>query len=112
METTIITTVLTVAIIIEAVIQGVKMVIEDNFGWENITAFILGGLGSWVFGVDALSIANLEPAATMPAWVLTVINAVFMAFVLMRYSGSANDLLTFLTGLRPQSMEGLDQEAK
>ena len=84
--------------LIEAMIESVKMFIED-FCWELVVSFILGFGGSILFGIDLFELLDVELAFN--GLISTLLGSGILGLLLVRYSGTVNSLLDFLKGLKP-----------
>lgn len=95
------TTVLVLAVLIEALIDAIKRAFTDQatLYWENIVAFVLGGLLAYIVGFDLFGVIGLD-VVNGPDWLIALLNAFFSGVLLLRGSGGVNDLLDKLTQLR------------
>jgi len=85
-------------VLIEAVIESVKMFVEE-FAWELVAAFVLGVGGVFLFGVNLFSLLGIEVVVGAPYDL--AISAVLVGLLLVRFSGAANGLMDFLQNLKP-----------
>ena len=83
-------------VLVEAVIESVKMFVEE-FAWELVASFLLGSVGSVLFGINLFDIIGVKLA--FDGLLSTGLSAVLLGLFFVRYSGAANSLLDFIHGL-------------
>lgn len=93
------TGIVAIVVLVEAVIEAVTMV-KESFNVKMIVAGVLGALAAWFFGLDILGFIGLEAAEKIPEIVVQIFNPLLLGVVFLRYSGSLNDLLEWVNGLR------------
>ena len=79
-----ITIIIVVALLIEAVVETIKMTIEGGLHWENLVAMILGIMLSWACGIGLMSAVGI----TVPA----VVDILITGILLSRGSNFISDL--------------------
>ncbi len=86
--------------LIEAIIEVVKRVFKtDNVTVIQIVSFLLGGFGSWFLGVSLFEMTGFTPAIGGDL-VVTIVDSVLMGVLIIRFSGSAHDLLEWIGVLK------------
>lgn len=85
--------------IVEAIVQVGKMLFSKSMESVHYVVFVLGAFVAWFFGFDVFALLQVEPAVTNKI-ALLVVNLFLAGVLFVRYSGAANDLLTWVNGLR------------
>ena len=78
-----ITIIIVVALLIEAVVETIKMTIEGGLHWENLVAMILGILLSWACGIGLMSAVGIA---------VPVVDIIITGILLSRGSNFISDL--------------------
>lgn len=104
MDTQLVQQLVIVAMVIEATIETVAQIKEQGVNWQKITAFVVGGLLSFLFGLDVLSYVGLDIQDNLPPVVGDILNPIFLGIMMARYSGAINDLLDWLNKLRGSNL--------
>ncbi len=86
-----------VAVLVEALIESGKIIVETP-SWENVVAFLAGG--GLVFLFQVPFIESLPVELFFNGLVSQILSAFFGGVLVMRYSGKVNDLLEFLGYLK------------
>jgi len=86
-----------VAILVEALIETVKIVVAEP-SWEHLVAFVIGGGLAFMFQVPFIEYLPIE--LFFNGLVSQILSALFVAVLIVRYSGKINDLLEFLNYLK------------
>ena len=77
--------ILIVGFLVESVIESIALFTK---GWKPRVAFVLGVLGSWLFGVSLTALIGLAVVNYVE-----VVDAALLGFAVMRGSGFLNSLL-------------------
>lgn len=90
---------------VEAIIEAIDM-LTQRFDIKMVYAGVLGGFFSWLFGLNILGWLGISLVVDAE-WALVLANVILLAMFFIRWSGSLNDLLEWVKGLRPESSEDL-----
>lgn len=91
-----------VSLLVEAVIEAVTLIGDKKSrDWKQLIAFIFGSFLAWAFGISLLKYIGIGFVDVVPFWLRSVVDIFLVGVLLFRYSGSWNDLLSFLGSLRP-----------
>ena len=93
MDVGIFVAIMIVAVLVEALIETLKIVIAEP-SWEHLVAFLIGGGLAFMFQVPFIEYLPIE--LFFNGLVSQILSAFFVAVLIVRYSGKINDLLEFL----------------